>query len=306
MTVGQIIIVEGKADTNSAPPKILVDSVRTEIKILEPLASTTLSQPDADPFFDMPFEPQSDTNVTKVSYKSTQPAPISTQKDVPVKPALQTKPVTPPPPSPQAAEIPEPAYAVKPAAGSTWDEGDVPPPPDNFPDDWEAQWQPTFEEAFIAARPEPKIDTQPVSVPSLQPIETAEPQPKKNEREQVEAAREALAVQAVKVELPQAPPSIYVPLAKEEKNKDHPPQQITMILRSTGDKDHDRRRIKTIFGTLISFHGRDRFSFQIFENGSGYLIDFPNDTTRVCPEMLERLRKLMGEESWRVEEITFQ
>ena len=68
-------------------------------------------------------------------------------------------------------------------------------------------------------------------------------------------------------------------------------------MRSTGDKDHDRRRIKTIFGTLISFHGRDRFSFQIFENGSGYLIDFPNDTTRVCTEMLDRLKKLMGEEA---------
>lgn len=102
------------------------------------------------------------------------------------------------------------------------------------------------------------------------------------------------------------PPSLYVPLAKEEKDKDHRPQQITLTLRSTGDKDWDKRKIKTIFGTLISFHGRDRFSFQIFENGLGHLIDFPNDTTRVCPEMLERLKKLMGQESWRVEEITFQ
>ena len=76
------------------------------------------------------------------------------------------------------------------------------------------------------------------------------------------------------------------------------------MLRSTGDKERDRRRIKTIYGTLISFHGRDRFSFQIFENGSGHLIDFPNDSTRVCPEALDRLKKLMGEESWRVEEIT--
>jgi hypothetical protein len=108
------------------------------------------------------------------------------------------------------------------------------------------------------------------------------------------------------VETPQAPRSIYIPLAKEEKDKDYPPQQITVTLRTTGDRDHDRRRIKTIYGTLISFHGKDRFSFQIFENGSGHLIDFPNDTTRVCPEMLERLKKLMGEESWRVEEITFQ
>src|SRR4030095_10894319 len=39
LTVGQIIIVEGKVDTGSTPPKILVDEVKTEIKILEPLVS---------------------------------------------------------------------------------------------------------------------------------------------------------------------------------------------------------------------------------------------------------------------------
>ena len=99
---------------------------------------------------------------------------------------------------------------------------------------------------------------------------------------------------------------MYIPLAQEDKDKEHPPQQITVVLRSTGDKERDKRRIKTLYGTLISFHGKDRFSFQIYENGKGHLIDFPNDTTRVCAEVLERLKKLMGEESWRVEEITFQ
>ena len=102
------------------------------------------------------------------------------------------------------------------------------------------------------------------------------------------------------------PPSIYVPLAQAEPDKEHPPQQITVLLRSTGDRERDKRRIRAIYGTLISFNGRDRFSFQIFENGKGHLIDFPNDTTRVCTEVLERLMKLRGEESWRVEEITFQ
>jgi hypothetical protein len=99
--------------------------------------------------------------------------------------------------------------------------------------------------------------------------------------------------------------SLYVPLAEAE-DKDHRPQQITVMLRPTGDQERDKRRIKSIYGTLISFHGRDRFSFQIFENGKGHLLDFPNDTTRICPEMFDRLKKLMGEESWRVEAITFQ
>jgi hypothetical protein len=83
-------------------------------------------------------------------------------------------------------------------------------------------------------------------------------------------------------------------------------QQLTVILRSTGDKERDKRRIKSVFGTLISFHGKDRFSFQLYENGKGHLVDFPNVTTRVCAELLNRLKKLLGEESWRVEQITFQ
>ena len=300
MKVGQIIIVEGKADTGSTPPKILVDMIRTEIKILEPLSETSpLSQPEVN-FFDEELPPPDDSYVSSFNYTSTQPkAATSQQKNVPapVKPAVQ-------PPARKFAEKPPPAY-VKPTMEETWEDGTIPPPPDNFPDDWDTQWQPSFEEAKLAARPEPKVDNKPVSTPRLQ-TEVVQMQIEYEQREQKEAAREALAVQHANVEPHQAPPSIYVPLAKEEKDKEHPPQQITVTLRTTGDKDHDRRRIKTIYGTLISFHGKDRFSFQIFENGSGYLIDFPNDTTRLCAEMLERLKKLMGEESWRVEEITFQ
>ncbi len=259
MTVGQIIIVEGKVDTTNTPPKILVDAIQTEIKIIEPLDST---------------------NAT----------PLSQPKPAPAKPATsppQPSPVKPTPPRVPVAQVAEPApvYAAE-------EDEDMPPPPENFPEGWEKEWQPSFDEASIAARPEP---------PHRNPAPRArmdftEAEISSNERDQAEAAREAL-VTSLK--------SLYVPLAKEEDPK-HPPKQITVILRSTGDKARDRRRIKTIYGTLISFHGRDRFSFQIFENGSGYLIDFPNDTTRICPELLERLRKLMGEESWRVEEIMLQ
>jgi len=101
-------------------------------------------------------------------------------------------------------------------------------------------------------------------------------------------------------------PSLYVPLAQADTGADHPPKQITILLRSTGDRERDRRRIKAIHGTLISFHGSDRFSFHIFEDGRGVLLDFPGETTHVCTDMLARLHKLMGDQSWRVEDITFQ
>ncbi len=309
MTVGQIIIVDGKADTGSTPPKILVDIIRTEIKILEPLSNSSPLPPPVD-FFEEETPLPDDARVSNLNYKSTQPKPSTAQQKnvpAPVTPSPQAKPTV-PAPARQVAEkpsYPEPqAPSHNGGTTSGWD--DMPPPPDNFPEDWDTQWQPSFEDASIAARSEPKVEIKPLSAPALRQTEVAPVQIKHEESKQVEAAHEAVAVQTMRIEATKVPPSIYVPLAKEEKDKDHPPRQITMIVRSTGDKDHDRRRIKTIYGTLISFHGKDRFSFQIFENGSGYLIDFPNDTTRVCPEMLERLKKLTGEESWRVEEITFQ
>jgi hypothetical protein len=101
------------------------------------------------------------------------------------------------------------------------------------------------------------------------------------------------------------PPLLYIPLSYEEDSA-HQPKHITVNLRSTGDKERDKRRIKTLYGTLISFHGRDRFSFHAFENGKGHLIDFPEDTTRIDAELLSRLKKLMGEENWLIEEIKFQ
>ncbi|MBK9923976.1 MAG: DNA polymerase III subunit alpha [Anaerolineales bacterium] len=307
LTVGQIVIVEGKVDANSTPPKILVDTVRTEIKILEPLVEVApQSKPISDSALEALSQPKPDSHVKDIKIQSTQPKSSSAQpqpKADPVKQIIQqqpkqngpltknipTKPSVPPPVR-QIAEKPVETYVAD------LDVDGMPPPPDNFPDDWDTQWQPSFEDAVVASKPEPKFKkTEPITPPRVQ-LATAPVVTPDVDMEQDEATHEAV-VTSIK--------SIYVPLAKEE-DKDHPPKQITVNLRSSGNKDEDRRRIKTIFGTLISFHGRDRFSFQIFENGGRHLIDFPNDTTRICPELLTRLKKVIGEESWKVEEITFQ
>jgi DNA polymerase-3 subunit alpha len=256
---GQIVIIEGKVDHSNTPPKILVDVIKTEIKILESVDDSTPK----------PVHAQK-TSASKPDLKPVSaPQPIQTPK-----PILQT-------PQMQVAEsVPE------------YDDG-TPPPPDNFPDDWDNQWQPTFDDAKVASQKEPKFKkdeevTPPVVTRVVSALENVDMQ------EQLEDKFEAVI------------PSLYVPLAKENKDKEHPPQQITITLRSTGDRERDKRRIKTLYGTLISYHGRDKFSFQIFENGKGHLIDFPNDSTRICPELLDRLKKLLEEETWRVEEITYQ
>jgi DNA polymerase III subunit alpha len=268
LTVGQIIIVEGKVDQTNPPPKILVDVIKTEIKMTM-AADDPYAKQDLTP---KPLLPRTEESAPRRPDAAPQSKPVTApvQKQTPTPAA-----------TPQVTE-PEPAYNVD----------DMPPPPDNFPDGWDNEWQPSFDEVAIAAKPEPKfkkneVVTPPLVTRAVAALATVE------EMNQAEERHEAI-----------LPPSMYMPLAKDQ--KDHPPQQLTVILRSTGDHERDKRRIRTLHGNITAYHGRDKFSFQIFENNKGYLIDFPSDTTRICPELLDKLRKLMGEEAWRVEEITFQ
>jgi hypothetical protein len=286
MVVGQIIIVKGKVDNANPPAKILVDEIDTEIKVTSAAVDEIIE--DAPPMPPIPLH-----------YKSTA-APVQkatqTPRQNPIKTAVGhassvTQPVN--PATSHVANVTYQAAESAPDYPAETDLDDMPPPPDNFPDGWDTEWQPSFEEAAIAAKPAPKFKKdEPITPPlitravsALANIETTE---------QREESRE-IAVQ-----------SMYVPLVKENKDKDHPPRQLTITLSSTGDHERDKRRIKTLHGLFTSQHGRDKFSFHIFENKKGYLIDFPNETTRICPELLAQLKKLIGEESWRVDEITFQ
>ena len=169
----------------------------------------------------------------------------------------------------------------------------------------------------MASRPEPKFKkNEPVTLPpEIVPAPAPEPEIEEPQKAEIREtspelrveAKQGLVVQAV--EAPAHPAaklsSLYAPVTQTE-DRTQPPKLITVLLRPTDDWERNKRRIKILHSTLMSFKGRDKFSFQIFEDGKGHLIDFPNDTTRVCPEMLARLKNLMGEESWRVEEITFQ
>jgi DNA polymerase-3 subunit alpha len=303
LVVGQIIIVEGKVDANSSPPKILVDSIQTEF-------SLKVSADAGDEDFALPPLPLSDPAPVRPAALQTSPVPASVQ------PAGQF--------SPNIVAERSSAYVAEPE----WDEH-IPPPPDAFPPGWDEVWQPDFEAAQLAARPEPRFKKdEPVTLPPevvLAPAPESDAElPSRPEAgiaqlgelppfgdgtspEQTITAQTGLVVQAV--ESPVYPvykyPTLYAPVVQTDDHS-HPTQQITILLRPTDDRERNKRRIKILHSTLTSFKGRDKFSFHIFEGGKGTLIDFPNDTTRVCPEMLTRLRNLMGEESWRVEEITFQ
>ncbi len=87
---------------------------------------------------------------------------------------------------------------------------------------------------------------------------------------------------------------------------DAEPRQLTVILRSGSDKAHDVRRLKRIHGTLHSFPGKDKFAFLVFEGGRRFLMEFPNETTGICSELIRKLIELVGEGNVRVEPIKIQ
>jgi DNA polymerase III subunit alpha len=278
MVVGQIIIVEGKVDNANPPAKILVDEIRTEIKVTSAAVDEIVDNTPP-----MPPTPLHYKSTAAPAQKANQPPKQNPPKVAPA----ASQPVN----TPQVVAEVAPVYVATSSPESDLD--GMPPPPDNFPDGWDMEWQPSFEEVAIASKPEPKFKKdEPITPPLITRAVAA--LANIEETGQVEERREAVLQ------------SMYVPLVKENKDKDHPPQQLTVTLRSTGDHERDKRRIKTLHGLITSHHGRDKFSFHIFEDNKGYLIDFPNDTTRIRPELLVQLKKLIGEESWRVEEITFQ
>jgi hypothetical protein len=83
-------------------------------------------------------------------------------------------------------------------------------------------------------------------------------------------------------------------------------RMLTIILRSSGDKTRDVLRLRRIHGIVTSYPGVDRFAFHVFERGRGYLLEFPNNTIGICPELLNRLTTMIGGENFRLEPITFQ
>jgi DNA polymerase-3 subunit alpha len=84
------------------------------------------------------------------------------------------------------------------------------------------------------------------------------------------------------------------------------PRMLTIDVRSSGDKKRDVLRLRCIYGVLVSNPGQDHFAFHIFEGGRGYLLEFPNETSGVTPELWERLAKLAGKENLHLDPIQVQ
>jgi DNA polymerase-3 subunit alpha len=247
LEIGGVILAEGKADARSSPSKVLVDDIRTEIKLTDPVQ--------------MALQPQ-------VGRKPADPTP----KRVAERPA----PVQPKPP------------ASRPVSGSD----DEPPPPED-PPDWEND-QP-FEAASVSQSRVTNTPDHPVEEPQ-DPLQVGNP-----------PLAQAGVVPTLVTPLPAVlTPKMAASAFPVRLEADHSPQILTVILRPTGDSQRDIRRISRLHGTFISYPGKDHFAFLIFEEGRSHLIEFPNDSTNLCADLLARVKEAVGEENLRVEPILYQ
>jgi hypothetical protein len=75
------------------------------------------------------------------------------------------------------------------------------------------------------------------------------------------------------------------------------PCLVTILLRSSGDRLRDARRMRQIHGLLASFPGSDRFAFKVYEASRRYNLEFPSYTTRYSPELHRNLLRIVGDQS---------
>ncbi len=73
------------------------------------------------------------------------------------------------------------------------------------------------------------------------------------------------------------------------------PSLVTILLRSSGDRRRDIRRMRRIHSLLASYPGSDRFAFTVYEDAGRYDLAFPNSSTRYTPELHKKLLRLVGD-----------
>ncbi len=303
----RIILVEGRLDTEGAEPKVLVDNITTEFTTVNPLNERPLERSTQNPASQTAWSAGKSRDAG-----STRPNELESSSDN-LQPAHKV--------SERIDEDPERKPVPDSSDFNEW-ESDSPPPPDIFPPGWESYDQVlTIPESRLQENPQvvpaPSTETQPVmtqvefSVHAGAPTVVLAVAP---ESEESVISRPALPAAPPSAEIKNEPeglrasalPLYLVSPATKTEDYDGTVYMLTVVLRSTGDKTRDVLRLRRMHGIITSYPGNDRFAFHLFERGRGYLLEFPNFTAGVCPELMSRLTALIGLENVRVEPITFQ
>ena len=292
-----IIMVEGRVDTYGAEPKILVESVTTELKHVKPLEDPRSQQ--------------------KVSSQNTR------QETSPQSRPLPEAQIAPNPVRPKVAE--EVGHYSPPLTDEEW-EDDGPPPPEAFPPGWNDEFDlipakapvEAYSELISAATSlanQDLAEEKPENEGSPTPEKEPEAEPASSETEALSMPVETPLQGSAEVTSDPAEPVVIAKVLEKVVSPIIPPMpttdgkdinMVTVVLRPRVDKVRSNLLLRRVFGLMISYPGNDRFAFHIFEGGRGHLLEFPNLTTGLNPELIARLNELVGPENVRIEPITFQ
>ena len=307
-----IVMVDGRVDTYGAEPKVLVDKITTELKHVLPLDTSPTRRQKPAP------RKESQTRISQVNAPKPE---IHRPTADPVPEVVPPKKVT-----GRTAEKSIDYVSSDVDDEVPWDDDGLPPPPEAFPPDWDGMFEPAAPVSVPVADKSEPVTVASLDGPDLPKV--TKPIPEKvvtasgtqDEHLSLETESPGMAADVapqeaavekseatdpiVKAEIPEKIISPIIPPMPVDGGQDV--NMLTVILRPRADKVRDNLLLRRVFGLMISYPGNDRFAFHIFENGRGHLLEFPNLTTGMNPELMERLNALVGPENVRIEPITFQ
>jgi DNA polymerase-3 subunit alpha len=277
-----VVIAKGRIDAENGDPKVIVDSISQEmLQEFESFGnyedmlsfsaddSQFLSQEEKD-FLDIG---ETEVRETKSSYQP------------------QTKPE---PTKPAAREAPK---SIQPA------DRFIPPIPD-VPD-WD------------------QLDSGPISFAALEPIESIEKETASDPKQVIQEQSKPVSSPPLNpistlssepdttmplTNPPFGPATYYMPPANyawNNKKTTETPRMITVSLSGSGDKIRDSRKLKCVYNLLRSSPGKDKFAVALHEGGRFHLIEFPNNTTGINEELINRVAELIGGDNIQISEIKY-
>ncbi len=320
LNYGKVIVAGGKVDHTRGEPSIRVDDIRVELKLdaehLEQLRQTVQQERDR--------------------YAQEMAARLQASGPSAVTPPRKQKPIS--PPATRKTETNQPAEHELTQHQATPTKQSPPPPDDHLPPEpdfppffgQEVQGKVSDQEKYSAnppgqteqtvasqadnprtapAKAEKDIERLPepaVAKEKSVPIEAETEMKEWTEKPDTQPAgpdpdlRQEITTEPVPPVA--AGPQVTQPVGEAKR----PPQMLTVVMRSLGDKERDILRMRRVYGMLISDPGPDRFAFYLIERNRGYRLEFPSDSTLLSDALRRRLEELIGVENVIVEPITLQ